>query len=1568
MYVPLPPRCCRHHTRAHAAAAACTRARVCMWFCGAGRSHGCAAAGTTTPHGPTTTTVTAPTHAQVLHKLPHVNQQAKPVSADLGSYDIVSCSTGGGSSLSCEMDGSYDMDAISNAPANSVIQYGQSVVIYSGVAIVLAVLCILFSCLFVIGRYCCACCGRTNCCAKTIQCGGYEPTARQCGCGVVTDTTGMKAAAYPRRERIATAVALWSFLATITAFIIIGAVRGFLGFPEAAKEVAPALTSAFMPTINGLLASTQGLVADMGSTVLAPTLLNLNTTLQSGLNLHAVHGGLDCIVTSIDNLPDIGPAVNFLTAMNASLHAADPVVVTLTGHVNHLVTLKDNITANVAALSATVTSLAGSMAAVTAAAGTVNASVTTLAGVKAATVPSPHGIIPTASAALTLMLPDHGVPNATYLAAASGPADVTDTSGTGTMNRLISPAGSPAMDGNANEVGLLAARLRVINDTLAALRSTDYAAVGVSLATLANMATTTRTTTIPAMLAALDSAAAAVAALPTSAAVLPNVYGVRDAADAVTLAPVLGDLAVMNGIIIGMPSFNTLLNLIDSIVGVGDIIPCAMRIIDEVHNFNATLVQLPPALSSALDVINKANATVQSALSQVQSVRAQIVDAQTQIDSINVSTYVAQVNSAWAAINGSRASFNLSSIVDRVSSLDGAIPVNFTALRLSVVGLNATLASVVLDPSLPSTLASFESNKTALLADAGTWAADTTTASRGYCTVDPTLTCDVNGDCPSATCASVGVFRCAHAPATACTTDSACTGAGDRCLADATRAVIYKARLDALAVPSPASAGLAALASINAALAPLDVDTPAAQVAGCVAAVAAVDTSAISAQITTLGNSLAAFDTATITSSLNALNGVIGSLDMGSFVSQVGDLNDTMTGIKTDQRSMVAGAAALVGTLQDILNVQLHTYVGWLSASSLGNAITANGTGGLLSTVASVANDMYTRLADTPQTLFELPSLDIMGMVPADDINKYTGGAASSGARSAGLIYFAMSIAWPDKLLPLHDSRAYAVLTDSAGVKYGNDLMCVTDACIATTVEYYSTMSTSEVSDSLVPISVAPLVLVNLLWIAPGVIVLWGILGGLSTCLCRTPRWQKCPLGCMTGCMMLQTPICFLLAALIFPMALVMGDACASGPNVGYAVLLSMGDGLCDLVSGTGTSDACSLSQGYTLPSGDRASINAVVDFPAYYRGVVGGDSTCTGAVSPWSDVVAAAAAQVRVLPYLQAAYYLGGGGAGSNPLADAGVTLKPAMTDVFYTATNSTANLLANFLVSVTSDVATCGALHGMLEGTTGIMCCTMLKPLYWLASAFYIIALVFCFCGLPIGILARKRVPSAPWGAVAQEPSYCCCCACGRGAAPSNGNVTVRNKGTTRVDSLVDEALDAPSTLEAAAAANHAASPAPAPAPPSRGASGAIELVALPAGIVTSSPPKAESGGGGGGGGGGSGDLKSVTNNPPVVNPMVVAIPPPAHAYNPSAFPMNNAANGGAPPMYPVMSPGGGFMMPPPPGAAGSPYLMPPPPGAGGPFMMPPSGGFMVPYPPPPGSAPGARPLPSAPPPPHS
>jgi hypothetical protein len=70
---------------------------------------------------------------------------------------------------------------------------------------------------------------------------------------------------------------MYTPLLDCSTFLLIGAVKGFLGLPSAAKDVAPALTTAFMPFIASIRTQGTQLLQNVAAQALAPAFKSLNT-------------------------------------------------------------------------------------------------------------------------------------------------------------------------------------------------------------------------------------------------------------------------------------------------------------------------------------------------------------------------------------------------------------------------------------------------------------------------------------------------------------------------------------------------------------------------------------------------------------------------------------------------------------------------------------------------------------------------------------------------------------------------------------------------------------------------------------------------------------------------------------------------------------------------------------------------------------------------------------------------------------------------------------------------------------------------------------------------------------------------------------------------------------------------------------------------------------------------------------------------------------------------------------------------------------------------------------------
>jgi hypothetical protein len=1322
----------------------------------------------------------------IMATLPRMNSRGQPISADLGTYGLVNCSSSSGFGCALGVSTSNLPAALLNPDADSVFNYVWGIVLYGALALAMCLASIAFSVLFCVGRYCCCCCNRTNCCCIGLQCGGHEPTPRMCACGAIATESeaqetsprspggagvavpggiligpGIRRAsggaeggkvvkhAYPVAETVLVWLLLLVFVAFIIAMIGVGAAQGFLAIPTAAKEVAPTLTTAFMPTVNNVVTRVGALAVALGSQVLGPQLLEFNRTLQTGLDLNNVDSQLGCVVGVIDGLPDIGAVTTFANQMNVSLTAMKGGVNGLIGEVNSVIAGRNNLSTAVNNLNGVVVGLGNSLNSVAGALTGVNSSLTPLSTVQFQLV---NVSIPSLRSDLSLLQANVGLPNSTLLTSTSGPANVADVSGTGTLNRLV----QGTMAGNANEIGVLGGKLLSINNTVGGvLGPVNFSRTADTLLTINALATTTRTVHIPALAAAMASAEAAVASLPRASSVSPFVNSIDATARSITFAGIIAQISNMQTILNGLPNITSLITLIDSVRLASNLIPCAQSLVGEMRRVNTTLIRIPPSLGDALRILDDANATVAQAMSQIDGIKGTLNSAKAQIDAVNVTSYLIDARSAWATVNSSLASFNMSDVNARVAQLDVSIPVNFTQLRGTLSSFNTTLGSFTLNTSMATTLRTFESDKGAFLTNISTVLSDVQLLARGYCSNAPATSCTANVDCGGVnTCNGIATYRCRANPATACTQDSGCP-VNDRCLADIGRAVGLKAGLDVMGASAPdVSGSLSTLTTITGSASSLDTASMRASIATANASIAAVSTASIQAQLVSVNSSLGALNTANIQSTLTTVQSAVLAVDFAQFTPQLNTLNSTVGNIRNNARTMVNNARGVVQALVRLLNVDLRDYTGRLSAGSLNNALATQGMGGIVNVMTGIGSDVLDNLRGNLSAFFSLPTTNLRTLVNADRVSELTGtGTTYANRRGAGFIAFAASAANIGNPLPIGAAGAATVFENSAGARYADGKICVTDDCIAATVTDYMARTVGSISSGAVPLSITPLAIMNLVWLLPAVVVLFGLCSLVSRWVCKRPEWQKCPLGCMTGCIMFQLPMCFALAALLFPMSMFISDFCTGSRNVAYAAAITAAPGACSAISGTpvaGTSGAdfaCSLSSGVNLPSGARVGLSAQVTLPAYIKALLG-DGQCP-ATDPWAPVVNDAMRTLRPLLYGEARYFIGP----TSTVLPADLAIQPLLANTIYNATNVTSNVLVDWTSDFIGSVASCPALNNMFLQTLGVTCCTLYRPFYWIASVFYLIGWAYCCCGLPAGLLGRKRLPTAVWGTLGDK-----------------------------------------------------------------------------------------------------------------------------------------------------------------------------------------------------------------------
>jgi hypothetical protein len=1017
----------------------------------------------------------------------------------------------------------------------------------------------------------------------------------------------------------------------------------------------------------------------------------------------------------------------------------------------------------------------------------------------------------------------------------------------GTLNNNVNPNNRQVTNQNTLKTSLSTMNDRLVNGS-SGFPSYNYSLIADAAAQMNSIAADLQNTLIPALLNAITTTEATINAMPTSANVSAQVTNLHNDVNAFSFAPVFSSIDTISSSITSLSSGpngqNTILQvvaLLDRVKAVSSIIPCAQAITNQLLNVNASLVQIPQAALDAFNTIDNANATINNALSEVVKVQNALVNANSQIAAFDVASQRAQVVNANVSLSGALSRFNFNNVQSSLSNMPGKdTPVNFTLIKANLNSLSAQLANTGLNATTISTIRNVQTLKMSISSNLVSLINDLT-----------------------AVIANGGVYKCSNS-ATTCTQDSDCSGTGAYCMPSVTAAGAAKVGLDALSTATnqdlSATTVVASLAAMKSAAQGVNTATYRSNIASAQASIAAVDTSRMSTELGNVAPGFAQFDTAALTNQLNDVTAKINGAGVNDLQPQLDQLNSTLKMVKQDARGAVVDVQALLQSVQNFVNVKLKSYqTNELSSSRLNLISATQGYGSLLYAILAVADDAANTILST-----QLTSSYLSGLLPApislasktlfgydqEDINKLTASGVKYGVnRRYGLINWAVHTLPQFKSLKTiqsNDTRSYGVFHSVYRQRYSGNGICLRDNCIAASVNTFAVdepigtaadelASAGYIPDPNVPadvekgtetIKLSWVKAINaVLWIFPSFIIFWGLIGLLNKwlcncCCCRRPKgcccnaknkpkWEKCPYGCMTGCVLFQIPICFVLAGLFFPAMMVFGDVCASGKNVGYSALLQIGSNpqsvqsICKnlpsstySVSGTGAAakGLCSIAPTVTLPSGAVAAIvNATISLETYTKALLG-QGTCSSTGTPWQPTFEHVANNIRTLPYKEVRYLL----TDPNSPLNSQVKLRPAMLNFIYGATNATANLLATTFVNLAQDVATCDALNNAIAATTDTVCCNVVTPLYWLASVFFLLAWAMCCCGLPVGLLARKRLVSKPWGSqMRQRPPTGCC-----GAAkpdPAEKAASASNWGRT---SLVPTAGAA--AMPAAAAAS--------------------------------------------------------------------------------------------------------------------------------------------------------------------
>ena len=244
------------------------------------------------------------------------------------------------------------------------------------------------------------------------------------------------------------------------------------------------------------------------------------------------------------------------------------------------------------------------------------------------------------------------------------------------------------------------------------------------------------------------------------------------------------------------------------------------------RGFNKTIYENPYDLTDTFITINN---TITKVTGEGDRVQPYINTARKALaNDIDVDEYILIVEDAQNDADDITLSINRTEFLNTIAAVDMNITYNMTLYLSLVSNLNESLSEATVSSEFINKLryledlrSQLESSLHTLVAQVGDTKSDGSTVARegdywrltkGVCSDDTTVYCEADADC-GGTCSSIAVYRCSPNgdgayPVTPCVLDSQCdaaTTAGtvtSRCLADNVRATALQVGLDALADPS----------------------------------------------------------------------------------------------------------------------------------------------------------------------------------------------------------------------------------------------------------------------------------------------------------------------------------------------------------------------------------------------------------------------------------------------------------------------------------------------------------------------------------------------------------------------------------------------------------------------------------------------------------------------------------------------------------------------------------------------------------------------------------------------
>lgn len=672
----------------------------------------------------------------------------------------------------------------------------------------------------------------------------------------------------------------------------------------------------------------------------------------------------------------------------------------------------------------------------------------------------------------------------------------------------------------------------------------------------------------------VDALVADIAALGTALNGLPvpqlstSVTGVAGAINGITVAPIRSALLSFNATLSGggLPNVTVVLVELAKINGIGNVINCMGSLLNAVRGINASVVSLPPEISQVFEIVATVNASYQQAQGQIASLGSSLSGLDTLTSSFpNITQYLLLVDAIAAQL--ASPPVNLTSIASSLTvAANSQSGVNLATASSGLVAVNAS----VWDNSIiaPNALIDGLRALNALLTTTGTAASAASTELTAYsaylrcsngntvCTVSGSTAapCSIGNPCVPAT------PRCKNDWNVPCDKDSDCSGVGGTC---PYHAAIYQSALTAVTAYSAAGpdnfrtalSGMSSpLSSASSTLASSpSMSTLQSSLASARGSLHSIPINASLAALVSFGPAISpsALNLGGISSAVNDALSFTGAFDLSVIRDQLTSFNSSFGSVRDSMGSQLEMVDKFVGVVQTVFTQTLPEQMPRLTRTGLAGATT------LRAVVLQIADVAQAFIGSASALNFSSSALPNISSLAADNVHLLDALDDASIA-AGGAIYFFTKLPLPISLSTVPPAEAGStgrIFTDSAGVTWSGDRLCLTDTCLVNTIDDLNTKplslsltgSSSGSGGGGTKLPLSREMLFFLPFLIPLAIALLGCCGAVGLC---GKRWQRCPTCCSAFWICMVLPWLFLFAgALFFPLIMFVSDGCRSAPK-----------------------------------------------------------------------------------------------------------------------------------------------------------------------------------------------------------------------------------------------------------------------------------------------------------------------------------------------------------------------------------------------------------------------------------